>query len=157
MREGPALLQGLAVCGNCGRKLRTHYTGPTSSPGYHCAGKNIINRRGEYCLQIGAKAMDEQVVSTFLRAVTPSAVDATIAAVRQLEANQDAALSQWRLAAERARYEAERAQRRYQAVEPENRLVARGLETEWESRLQELAAAEAELRAHEQQQQRVIT
>ena len=71
--------------------------------------------------------------------------------VQQLQANQDAALSQWRLEVERTRYEAERAERRYRAVEPENRLVARGLETEWENRLRDLAAAETELRRREQQ------
>jgi hypothetical protein len=157
LREGAALLQGLAVCGNCGRKLRTHYTGRTSSPGYHCAGKNIANGRGEYCLTIGAKAIDEQVANAFLEAVTPAAVEATISAMRQIESNQDAALSQWRLAVERARYEAERTERRYRAVEPENRLVARGLEAEWESRLHELAAAERELHDRERQQTRVIT
>ena len=157
VREGSALLQGLALCGNCGRKLRTHYTGRTSSPGYHCAGKNIANGRGEYCLNVGAKAIDEQVANAFLQAVTPAAVDVTIEAMRQIEGNRDAALSQWRLAVERARYEAERAERRYRAVEPENRLVARGLETEWENCLRELTAAEAELRSREQQQARVMT
>ena len=60
-------------------------------------------------------------------------------------------MSQWRLEVERTRYEAERAERRYRTVDPENRLVARGLETEWENRLRDLAAAEAELRRREQQ------
>lgn len=157
VREGAALLQGLAVCGHCGRKLHTHYTGRTSSPGYHCAGKNVANGRGEYCLSIGAKTVDEQVVNAFLQAVTPVAVEVTIEALRQIESHQEAALSQWRLAVERARYEAERAERRYRAVEPENRLVARGLETEWENRLRELAAAEGDLRSREQQRIPVIT
>jgi len=78
-------------------------------------------------------------------------VEATERAVRQLEADHDAALNQWRLAVERARYEAERAERQYRAVEPENRLVARGLETEWEKRLRDLAAAEVELERRQQQ------
>ena len=68
-----------------------------------------------------------------------------------------AALSQWRLEVERTRYEAERAERRYRAVEPENRLVARGLESEWENRLRDLAAAEMELRRREQQQPRALS
>ena len=157
VREGTALLQGLAVCGNCGRKLRTHYTGRTSSAGYHCAGKNITNGRGEYCLRIGAKAIDEQVAKVFLEVVTPAAVAATVAAIRQIESNQDAALAQWRLAVERAGYEAERAERRYRTVEPENRLVARSLETEWEHRLKELAAAEVELHNREHQYIQVIS
>ena len=87
----------------------------------------------------------------FLEAVTPAAVEATMLSVQQLQANHDAALSQWRLEVERARYQAERAERQYRTVEPENRLVARGLETEWENRLRDLAAAEAELRRREQQ------
>src|SRR5207302_5964458 len=127
------------------------------SPGYHCAGKNIANGRGEYCLSVGAKAIDEQVANAFLQAVTPAAVDATIAAMKQIESNQDTALSQWRLAVERARYEAGRAERRYRAVEPENRLVARGLETEWENQLRQLAAAEMELQRREQQRPSTIS
>ena len=84
------------------------------------------------------------------QSIDPAALEATQLAIQQLEANHDAALSQWRLAVERARYEAERAQRRYRAVEPENRLVARGLETQWEKCLRDLAAAEAELERREE-------
>jgi DNA invertase Pin-like site-specific DNA recombinase len=146
VREGSALLQGIAICGHCGRKLRTHYRGRNSSPGYHCAGKNIVEGRGVYCLNVGGLAIDQAVASAFLQALTPAVVDAVILATRQLQDNHDAALSQWRLEVERKRYEAERAERRYKTVEPENRLVARGLESEWENRLRELADAEAELR-----------
>jgi hypothetical protein len=91
------------------------------------------------------------VTNAFLEAVTPAAVEAMRLTVEQLQTNHDAALSQWRLEVERARYEAEKVERRYRTVEPENRLVARGLETEWESRLRDLATAEAELRRREQQ------
>ncbi|MBM4083488.1 MAG: recombinase family protein [Planctomycetes bacterium] len=157
VREGSALLQGLATCGNCGRRLRTHYVGRASSPGYHCAGKDIVQGRGVYCLNVGGVAIDAAVAKAFLTAVTPAAIEATIEAMRQLQANQDAALSQWRLEVERARYEAERAERRYRMVDPENRLVARGLETEWENRLRDLSAAEAELRRREQKQPRTCT
>jgi predicted DNA-binding transcriptional regulator AlpA len=132
-------------------------TRDTSSSGYHCAGKTIAEGRGEYCLRVGARAIDEAVANAFLQAVTPAAVEATLEVVRQLQVSQDAALSQWRLAVERARYETERAERRYRMVEPENRLVARGLETECEGRLRELFAAEAELLRREQQQARVLT
>jgi len=133
VREGSALLQGLATCGKCGRRLHTHYTGRTASPGYHCAGKDMVNGRGVYCLNVGGIQIDQAVVDAFLKALTPAALEATHVAIQQLETDHDAALSQWRLAVERARYEAERAERQYRAVEPENRLVARGLETEWES------------------------
>ena len=150
VREGSALLQGVATCGHCGRRLHTHYRGRNSTPGYHCSGKDLVNGRGVYCLTIGGLAIEQAVVNAFLEAVTPAAVEAMRLTVEQLQADHDAALSQWRLEMERTRYEAERAERRYRTVEPENRLVARGLETEWESRLRDLAVAEAELRRREQ-------
>ena len=152
VREGTALLQGLAVCGHCGRRLRTHYRGRHATPGYHCAGKDIVQGRGVYCLNVGGVAIDHAVATAFLDAVTPAALDATLLTVQQLQAHQDAALAQWRLAVERARYDAERAERRYRLVEPEHRLVARGLETEWEARLRDLSSAEAELTRREHQQ-----
>jgi DNA invertase Pin-like site-specific DNA recombinase len=151
VREGSALLQGLVSCGHCGRRLHVHYRGRNSAPGYHCAGKDLVNGRGVYCLNIGGMVIEQAVANAFLEAVTPAAVEATMLSVQQLQANHDAALSQWRLEVERTRYEADRAERRYRAVEPENRLVARGLETEWENRLRDLASAEAELRRREQQ------
>jgi DNA invertase Pin-like site-specific DNA recombinase len=151
VREGAALLQGIATCGHCGRRLHTHYRGRNSTPGYHCAGKDLVEGRGVYCLNVGGLAIELAVANAFLEAVTPAAVEAMRLTVDQLQTNHDAALSQWRLEVERTRYEAEKAARRYRAVEPENRLVARGLETEWESRLRDLSAAEAELRRREQQ------
>jgi DNA invertase Pin-like site-specific DNA recombinase/predicted DNA-binding transcriptional regulator AlpA len=152
VREGSALLQGIGVCGHCGRRLRTHYRGRNSTPGYHCAGKNIVEGRGLYCLNVGGVAIDQAVANAFLEAVTPAAVDAMRIAAGQAKDNRDAALTQWRLEIERLRYEASHAERRYRAVEPENRLVARGLEADWENKLRDLANAEADLRRREAQQ-----
>ena len=157
VREGAALLQGLATCGKCGRRLHTHYTGRNAAPAYHCSGKNIVEGRGGYCLHVGGVQIDQAVVDAFLKALTPAALEATELAAQQLEAGHDAALAEWRLAVERARYEAERAERQYRAVEPENRLVARGRETEWERRLRDLAAAETELERREQQRPRTLS
>jgi DNA invertase Pin-like site-specific DNA recombinase/predicted DNA-binding transcriptional regulator AlpA len=157
VREGSALLQGIAICGHCGRRLHTHYRGRNSRPGYHCPGKDLANGRGVYCLTVGGLAIEQAVADAFIKAVTPAAVEATLLTVEQLQANHDAALSQWRLEVERTRYEAERAERRYRNVEPENRLVARGLETEWENRLRELAGAESELHRREQQRPSSLT
>lgn len=157
LREGSALLQGIATCGHCGRRLRTHYRGRNSSPGYHCAGKDLVNGRGLYCLNVGGLSIDQAVATAFLEAVTPAALEATLLSIQQLQANRDSSLAQWRLEAERARYEAERAERRYRMTEPENRLVARGLETDWENRLRELSAAEVELRRRELQQPPELT
>jgi DNA invertase Pin-like site-specific DNA recombinase len=152
IREGSALLQGIAVCGHCGRRLRIYYSGKNSTPGYHCPGKDLVNGRGLYCLNVGGVAIDQAVVQAFLIAITPAAQQASVLAFEELQSNHDAALAQWRLEVERTRYEAERAERRYRAVEPENRLVARGLETEWENRLRDLSVAEAEFHRREQQQ-----
>jgi DNA invertase Pin-like site-specific DNA recombinase/uncharacterized protein YndB with AHSA1/START domain len=157
VREGSALLQGIVTCGHCGRRLHVHYRGRNSAPGYHCAGKDLVNGRGVYCLNVGGTVIERAVADAFLHAITPAAIEAMQLSIEQLQANHDAALSQWRLEVERARYEAERAERRYRAVEPENRLVARGLESEWENRLRDLAAAEGELRRREQQRPSTIT
>jgi DNA invertase Pin-like site-specific DNA recombinase len=75
VREGAALLQGLATCGKCGRRLHTHYTGRNASPGYHCAGKDIVSGRGVYCLNVGGVQIDQAVVDAFLKALTPAALE----------------------------------------------------------------------------------
>jgi DNA invertase Pin-like site-specific DNA recombinase/predicted DNA-binding transcriptional regulator AlpA len=157
VREGSALLQGLVTCGHCGRRLHVHYRGRNSAPGYHCAGKDLVAGRGVYCLNVGGMVIEQAVAKAFIDAITPAGIEATRLSVEQLQTNHDASLSQWRLELERTRYEAERAERRYRTVEPENRLVARGLETEWESRLRDLAAAEMELRRREQQRPSTIS
>jgi hypothetical protein len=156
VREGAALLQGLATCGHCGRRLHTHYSGRSAAPGYHCSGKDLVEGRGVYCLTVGGIQIDEAVTTAFLAALTPAAVNAALVAAQQVDTDDKAALAQWRLAVERARYEAERAERRYRAVEPENRLVARGLETEWEQRLRDLEVAQRELEAREHQRRRAL-
>ena len=157
VREGSALLQGLATCGACGRRLRTHYTGRTASPGYHCAGKNIVDGRGIFCLSVGAVQIDGAVARALLAALAPAGLEAALAAAERLEADRDDALAQCRLAAERARYEAQRAERRYRAVDAENRLVARGLESEWEQRLRELEQTKAELARRERERPRALS
>ena len=145
VREGSALLQGLATCGVCGRHLRVYYRGRQSTPGYYCAASTLANGRGHYCMRVSGVRINDAVAQVFLDAITPAGIEASLLAQQNLEADHEAACSQWRLQVEKARYESERAERRYKSVEPENRLVARGLEAEWEKRLAELAAAEAEL------------
>ena len=157
VREGAALLQGIAVCGRCGRRLATHYRGRNSTPGYHCAGRTLVNGRGVWCLSVGGVQLDQAVAGAFLAALTPAGLQAAVAAAEQLEADHDAALAQWRLEVERARYQATKAERRYLAVDPDNRLVARGLERDWEAKLAALAAAEAELASRERRRPRTLT
>jgi DNA invertase Pin-like site-specific DNA recombinase len=155
IREGPALLQGIAVCGRCSRKLRVHYEGQPGhqSPVYECRGTG-----GEtWCSRVGGRRIDEAVAAALLEALTPGGVRAALAAADALEHDHDAALAQWRLQVERARYDAERAERRYRQVEPEHRLVARGLERDWEKALGALAEAEAELSLRERRRPRALT
>ena len=156
VREGSALLQGLAVCGQCGRRLRTHYTGRTASAGYHCAGKSIVEGRGIYCLNVGAIQIDEVAARAVLAALAPLGVEAALAAAERIEADHDGALAQWRLAVERAGYDAQCAERRYRTVDPDNRLVARGIEAEWEKCLRELEKAKAEFARREQLRPRTL-
>jgi hypothetical protein len=157
VREGAALLQGLAVCGHCGRRLRTHYRGRNVRPGYHCPGKSIVEGRGQYCLNIGGCQIDAAVADAFLMALQPAGMEAALVAAERLEASHDAALDQWRLEVERRRYEASLAERRYHAVDPDNRLVARGLEAQWEQRLRELDHAEAEMERRRLQKPRGLS
>lgn len=157
VREGTALLQGLAICGHCSRRLRTHYRGANQTPGYHCSNKGIENGRGVFCLNVGGLQIDAAITEAFLRAVEPAGLEAAVRAAEQLEAHHDAALAQWRLSVERAHYEAQRAERRYRAVDPENRLVARGLEAQWEKHLHELEQAQQELARREQLRPRTLS
>ena len=151
VREGSALLQGLATCGRCGRKLRIYYQGQHSTPGYYCANSQPCGGRAVWCVRVGAVRIDRAVAETFLAAIAPAGLEAALEAEKLSESEQQTALKQWRLQTERARYEAERAERRYREVEPENRLVARTLESEWEKRLTEFQTAEAELRRKQQE------
>ena len=157
VREGTALLQGLATCGHCGRRLKTHYRGTNQTPGYHCHNKGIENGRGVYCLNVGGLQIDAAATAAFLHAVEPAGLEAAVRAAERLEADHDAALAQWRLTLERARYEAQRAERRYRAVDPENRLVAHGLEAQWEKQLHELEQAQQELARREQLRPRTLS
>ncbi len=157
VREGSALLQGLASCGRCGRRLLVAYQGHNNTSRYYCAAGHIVNGRATRCLSIGGARIEKAVVECFLATMTPAGMDAAVMAAEQLEGDYDASLKSWRLELERARYEAQRAERRYRAIDPENRLVARGLESEWERCLQQLAKAESALTEREQRRPRGLT
>jgi hypothetical protein len=159
VREGCALLQGLATCGACGRKLAIFYAGPAKCvPNYYCQGSaELVDGRGARHMSAGGQAIDAAVADAFLAALAPAAMDACLAAAAQLEAGHDAALAQHRRQAEQARYQAARAERRYLAVDPDNRLVARGLEGEWETAHRELADAEAELARRQAARPKTLT
>jgi DNA invertase Pin-like site-specific DNA recombinase len=140
-REGRALLQGLVVCGRCGRRMSvshgSHYLR------YQCC-RAQIDYAASLCQAFPVAHLDRALGALFLEAVRPAAVEATLAALSVLERERQALDRHWRLRVERARYEAQRAQRQFDAIEPENRLVARSLETRWNAALQALEQMEEE-------------
>jgi hypothetical protein len=152
-----ALLQGLATCGRCGRRLHVYYLGRNATPGYYCGNSQAVGGRGERCLQVGGLRIDRAVAKVFLETVTPAGTEAALQAEQQCQAEYQATLQQWQRQLERAEYEVQRAERRYRSVEPENRLVARTLEAQWEERLSDLARVQAELARQEQQSPKPLT
>jgi DNA invertase Pin-like site-specific DNA recombinase len=141
-RRGWALLQGIAVCGRCGRRMGVHYSGPHGDyPVYHCTADQGLTGQPR-CQEVRALRTDAEFERVLLDALAPDQIALAVAAVGQLEAETRALEHQWGLKRERARYEAERARRQYDAVEPENRLVARSLERVWEEKLRQSEAVE---------------
>lgn len=141
-REGAALLQGLVRCGRCGRRMQVAYSGNGGKVRrYACVRGHVLHHTEKSCQTLGGGRLEKAVVDTFLEAVTPAGVTATAGAIRELEAQHEQLLVGQRLALERAEYEAERAERQFDACEPENRLVARTLERKLE---QALAAVDRE-------------
>lgn len=139
-KNGEALLQGLALCGRCGRRMHPLY--PTAgNPSYECSRRP--NAAGT-CWSVPAQRIDDKVAEIFLDAVAPPEIDLSLAVLREVEHQAAGVDRQWKLRLERARYDAERIERQYNAVEPENRIVARTLEARWNEKLEELAQVERE-------------
>jgi len=141
-RQGLALLQGIAICGRCGRRLHVHYT---HSPAYVCdhATQQYGDRR---CQTFTVAFIDPFIGQLFLEAVQPARLEAALATLDQLDAHRQALDQQWRQRLERARYEAGLARRRYERVDPDLRLVAAELERLWEQKLAQQAAVEKDWR-----------
>jgi hypothetical protein len=146
-RPGAALLRGRICCGKCQRRMVVHYKGRQHA-NYSCRGDVYIG--GPRCQSVSARAVDELVAVQVLRAAEPAALEASLAAVADIEQERAALLRQWHLKIERAEYEAERARRQYNACEPENRLVARTLERQWEEALQQQRQVQEEFERFQQ-------
>jgi len=141
-REGSALLQGLVRCGRCGRRMQITYSGKGgASHRYACVRGRDLHATGKTCQALGGKRLEKAVLASFFEAVTPAGIEASAGAIRELQEQHEERLAGQRLALERAEFEAERAERQFDACEPENRLVARTLEGKLE---QALATAEGE-------------
>jgi DNA invertase Pin-like site-specific DNA recombinase len=143
-RRGAALLQGIAVCGRCGRRMSLRYTGPNGDYPVYCCRVDRDQRAGALCQEVRALPVDTLVEEVLLDALAPDQIAIALATMGQLEEESRQLGRQWTLRRERARYEAERARRQYDTVEPENRLVARSLERAWEDKLRAVEAIEQE-------------
>jgi DNA invertase Pin-like site-specific DNA recombinase len=144
-REGGALCQGIIYCGACGKPMRTNYH-DDDHPAYECSGR-MDRLTTPSCRSTAAFTVDDAVAGVLLDALTAEQVALALAAADEVAGRHQRAGRAAELAVERARYDADRAERAFTAVEPENRLVARSLETRWEARLAELADAEQALQA----------
>ena len=134
--RGTALLQGIVVCGQCGRRLYIVYK---RTPRYTCQALRAIG--GKMCLSLQASAIDAAVVQAFFEAIRPAQLDALEAILAEQQAEHQRLVQQWQERLKRSQYEVHLAQRQYDAVDPDNRLVAAELERRWETKLHQLQDA----------------
>ena len=144
-REGSALCQGIISCGSCGKPMRTNYH-TDQRPAYECS-YEPDRLTTPTCRSVAAATVDAAVAGALLDALTPGQVALALSAAGEVADRHQRVSRAAELAVERARYEADRAERAFRQVEPENRLVARTLEARWEARLAALAEAEQALEA----------
>jgi len=160
-REGPALLQGLVICGRCGNRMTLRYHerrhGVRLYPEYLCQKEHIEHAGDRFCQQIQGAGLDAAIVSLLLAQLTPLAIDTSLKVYEELHTQAEEARRLRAQQVERARYAAELAQRRFLQVDPENRLVASVLEADWNARLRELAQVQEEAERHNEVEQRQLS
>ena len=151
--EGPALLQGVAICGRCGRKMSVSYDkrGRCLLPEYSCAG-HLLQHGKRICQRLAGAGVDRAVAELLVAAVTPQAVQAALEVFKDLRRRQDEAEALYRCQIERAEHEAQLAQRQFLLAHPENRLVVDTLEKRWNEKLAAMKAAQDSLANWKQQQ-----
>jgi excisionase family DNA binding protein len=148
-RGGRSLLAGLLRCRRCGRMLHVAYSGTNGNvPRYHCRGAQI-NHGEDWCISFGGLGPDHAVATEIVKAVEGNAVEAALEAATRVAEQQQQRRHAWSLELEQAKYEAHLAARRYEAVDPDNRLVAAELEARWNVALQTVADLESRLRKDE--------
>jgi DNA invertase Pin-like site-specific DNA recombinase len=134
-RQGAVLLGGLVLCGGCGIRMQVRYTG--TQPGRYDCVRHLRHGHERECRGLQASGLDELVVQQLLRALEPAALDLSLSAAADIQRERKRLALHWQQQLERARYEAQQAERRYRAVDPDNRLVARTLEQQWEQALRD--------------------
>jgi DNA invertase Pin-like site-specific DNA recombinase len=155
-REGPALLQGMVVCGRCGSRMtvRYHTRQGRILPDYLCQ-RDGVEHAVAICQQVVGEPIDRAVSQLLVESVTPLALEVTLAVQQELQARVEEVDKLRQQQVERARYEADLAQRRYLHVDPANRLVADSLEADWNEKLRLVAEAQ-ERYEHQRQQDRKV-
>jgi hypothetical protein len=157
-REGLALLQGLLLCGACGHALTVRYRGNGGIyPTYQC---NLLRREGlatKSCMVFRCDLLDGVIAEEMLKALQPAELELALAALHELESRDQAILRQWQMRLERAEYEVALAERRYQEVDPANRLVAGTLERRWNDALLHLDGVKKEAAEFQRQEAHVAT
>lgn len=144
-KGGPAMLAGLLRCGRCGRKLQVAYSGANGRvPRYVCRGGRVDRGSGS-CLTVGGLRVDDAVVGRVIEALQPVGIEAALRMTDRARAEDDDKRQALTLALERARYEANRARRQFDAAEPENRLVTSELEARWNGALIQVSELESRL------------
>ena len=143
-RNGPALLGGKLICGICGRPMHVGYQGTNGCRSVYLCNTNQIHYGGSVCQRVPGKAVDQWVTERIMAALTPAQIELSLAILGEFERQQAELTRQWQRRLEAARYAADLAQRRYEEVDPTNRLVARTLEQQWETCLQEIGRLETE-------------
>ncbi len=146
-REGDSLLQGLVVCGRCGRRMSIAYGKDSRPTRYRCA-KAREQTGAPVCQAFGARRLEQAFENILLECLAPLGVEAMIEAAKVYAQDNEAHQKQWEQKVERARYEVDLARRQYDSVDPENRLVARELERRFEKALSALGATESEAGKH---------
>jgi DNA invertase Pin-like site-specific DNA recombinase len=152
-RVGAALLPGLLVCGACGRRMHAAYS-TKAKPYYECMRRKL---EGSTCCGLGATALDDLVSQQLLHALEPAALELSLQALRNVNQERERLHRHWQQRLERAAQEAQRAERQYHGVEPENRLVARSLEQRWEESLRTQFALKEEYDRFLQDQPRQLS
>jgi len=143
-RDGAALLTGLALCGICGRRLQVRYSGRDGAHVTYLCNHRQRRYAEPVCQEIPGKAIDIVVAETVLAALTSAQIELAMAVEQELQQQQDSLRQQWQHRIQAAHYAARQAERRFENVDPENRLVAATLERRWNSALQDRAELEAE-------------
>jgi DNA invertase Pin-like site-specific DNA recombinase len=157
-REGPALLQGLAVCSLCGSRMTVRYHTRRTQliPEYVCQSDGADHVIA-VCQRVFGEHLDQAISQLLIDSVTPLALEVTLTVQQEIQARLDEVDRLRNKAVERARYEADLAQRRYLHVDPANRLVADSLEAEWNDKLRALNAAQMEYEKRRQKDRTAIS